>query len=89
MARTNSGCEILEQNFLALNVPGSHFDGVFANAVLFHIPSQELPRILRELHATFKPGGVLFSSNPRGGVGRAGTAIDMVPFTIGQRGAVM
>jgi SAM-dependent methyltransferase len=67
MARTNSGCEVLEQSFLELDLPGSHFDGVFANAVLFHIPSQELPRILGELHATLKPGGVLFSSNPRGG----------------------
>jgi SAM-dependent methyltransferase len=57
---------VLEQNFLALKLPSSHFDGVFANAVLFHVPTQELPRILRELHATLKPGGVLFSSNPRG-----------------------
>jgi SAM-dependent methyltransferase len=66
MARANSGCEVLEQSFLALDLPAGHFDGVFANAVLFHIPSQELPRILKELHATLKPGGVLFSSNPRG-----------------------
>ena len=66
MARVNSGCEVLEQSFLALDLPGSHFDGVFANAVLFHVPSQELPHVLRELHATLKPGGVLFSSNPRG-----------------------
>jgi 2-polyprenyl-3-methyl-5-hydroxy-6-metoxy-1,4-benzoquinol methylase len=47
-------------------LPSSHFDGVFANAVLFHVPTQELPRILRELHATLKPRGVLFTSNPRG-----------------------
>ena len=66
MARTNSGCDVLEQSFLELDLPGSHFDGVFANAVLFHVPGQELPRILGELHATLKPGGVLFSSNPRG-----------------------
>jgi SAM-dependent methyltransferase len=71
MARTNSGCEVLEQSFLELGLPSNHFDGVFANAVLFHIPSQELPRILSELHATLKPGGVLFSSNPRG-VGQEG-----------------
>ncbi|MFB3104209.1 MAG: SAM-dependent methyltransferase, partial [Pseudomonadales bacterium] len=32
----------------------------------FHVPSQELPRVLRELHTTLKPGGVLFCSNPRG-----------------------
>ena len=66
MARANSGCEVLEQSFLALDLPAGHFDGVFANAVLFHIPSQELPRVLRDLHAALKPGGVLFSSNPRG-----------------------
>ncbi len=66
MARAHSGCEVLEQNFLALNLPAAHFDGVFANAVLFHLPSQALPRVLGQLHATLKPGGVLFSSNPRG-----------------------
>jgi SAM-dependent methyltransferase len=66
MARANSGCEVLEQSFLALDLPAGHFDGVFANAVLFHIPSQELPRVLKALHAALKPGGVLFSSNPRG-----------------------
>ncbi len=66
MARNHSGCEVLEQNFLQLALPEQHFDGVFANAVLFHIPSQALPRVLRELHATLKAGGVLLSSNPRG-----------------------
>lgn len=65
MARSYSGCEVLHQNFLELSLPDEHFDGVFANAVLFHAPSQALPRVLRELHATLKPGGVLFSSNPR------------------------
>ena len=66
MARAHSGCKVLEQNFLALDLPADRFDGVFANAVLFHVPTQELPRVLGQLHATLKPGGVLFSSNPRG-----------------------
>jgi SAM-dependent methyltransferase len=66
MARTHSGCEVLEQSFLQLDLSNNHYDGVFANAVLFHIPSQELPRVLRQLHGSLKPGGVLFSSNPRG-----------------------
>ena len=39
---------------------------MFANAALFHVPSQELPCVLRQLHATLKPRGVLFSSNPHG-----------------------
>ena len=66
MARAYSGCEVLQQNFLQLSLPDGRFDGVFANAALFHVPSQELPRVLKELRATLKPGGVLFSSNPRG-----------------------
>jgi SAM-dependent methyltransferase len=66
MARAHSGCQVWQQDFLALDLPDSHFDGVFANAALFHVPSQELPRVLLELRACLKPGGVLFSSNPRG-----------------------
>lgn len=66
MARADSGCEAWQQDFLNLNLPPERFDGVFANAVLFHIPSQELPRVLAQLRATLKPGGVLFCSNPRG-----------------------
>lgn len=66
MARADSGCEAWQQDFLALDLPPERFDGVFANASLFHIPRQELPRVLKQLHATLKPGGVLFSSNPRG-----------------------
>jgi SAM-dependent methyltransferase len=66
MAREFSGCEVWHQDFLQLDLPGQHFDGVFANAVLFHVPTQELPRVLHQLHATLKPGGVLFCSNPRG-----------------------
>lgn len=66
MARAATGCEVWQQDFLALDLPAAHFDGIFANASLFHVPTADLPRVLRELHATLKPGGVLFSSNPHG-----------------------
>ncbi|PNG27180.1 class I SAM-dependent methyltransferase [Methylocella silvestris] len=67
MARAHSGCEVWRQDFLKLDLPADHFDGVFANATLFHVPSQELPRVLRQICACLKPAGVLFASNPRGG----------------------
>jgi SAM-dependent methyltransferase len=66
MARAYSACEVWQQDFLRLDLPQNRFDGVFANASLFHVASQELPRVLADLHATLKPGGVLFTSNPRG-----------------------
>jgi SAM-dependent methyltransferase len=66
MARAYSGCEVWQQDFLKLDLPDAYFDGIFANATLFHVPSQELPRVLLELRAALKPRGVLFSSNPRG-----------------------
>ena len=66
MARDETGCEVWQQDFLKMNLPAERFDGIFANAALFHVPSQELPRVLRQLHTTLKPRGVLFSSNPRG-----------------------
>lgn len=61
-----TGCPALNQNFLKLDLPARAFDGVFANASLFHIPSQELPRVLGELKTALVEGGILFSSNPRG-----------------------
>jgi SAM-dependent methyltransferase len=66
MARAQSGCEVWQQDFLALDLPESYFDGIFANATLFHVPSRELPRVLAELRLSLKPDGVLFASNPHG-----------------------
>jgi len=66
MARAYSGCEVLHQDFLKLDLPKARFDGVFANASLFHVPRAEIGRVLGELRQALKPRGVLFSSNPRG-----------------------
>lgn len=66
MARDYSGCEVWRQDFVHLDLPDARFDGVFANASLFHVPAAALPKVLADLHACLKPGGVLFSSNPRG-----------------------
>jgi SAM-dependent methyltransferase len=65
MAR-ESGCEVWQQDFLQPELPAAYFDGIFANASLFHVPSSVLPQVLRRLHAALRPEGVLFSSNPRG-----------------------
>ena len=66
MAREASKATVYHQDFLALDLPEEHFDGIFANATLFHIPSTQISRVLGELRDALKPHGVLFSSNPRG-----------------------
>ena len=66
MARSYSGCEVLHQDFLSMTLPQGRFDGVFANASLFHVPSKMLPKVLLQLFNALKPRGVLFCSNPRG-----------------------
>ena len=66
IARAKSDCEVLHQDFLELDLLFAHFDGVFANASLFHVPNSQLDQVLSNLAATLKPGGVLLCSNPRG-----------------------
>jgi SAM-dependent methyltransferase len=66
MAQAYSGCEVWQQNFADLHLPPALFDGIYANASLFHVPRSLLPEVLGRLYGALKPGGVLFSSNPRG-----------------------
>ena len=66
MASADTGCEVWLQDFLQLELPEASFNGVFANASLFHVPSQSLRQTLRHLHAALKADGVLFCSNPHG-----------------------
>lgn len=66
MARRHSGCEVWHQRFSRLELGAGTFDGIFANASLFHVPSQELPAVLACCHRALRAGGVLFMSNPRG-----------------------
>ena len=66
MTQKLSKFPILHQKFLHLELEDNSFDGVFANASLFHVPSLELSRVMKEIHSALRKGGILFSSNPRG-----------------------
>lgn len=66
MARAWSGCEVWQQDVLALELPAARFDGIFANASLFHVPRAALARVLGALRDALRPDGVLFASNPHG-----------------------
>ena len=66
MARECSDCEVLHQDFRELDLPESHFDGIFANASLFHIPKSQFKEVLLQLNTALKEEGILFCSNPRG-----------------------
>lgn len=66
MARAHSGCEVWHQDFMDLSLPAGRFDGVFANASLFHVPRRLIQDVLGRLFQALRPGGVLCASNPRG-----------------------
>ena len=84
---STSGCEVWQQDFLALDLPAARFDGIFANASLFHVPSAELPRVLRELHAALKPARrALQLESARRRTRRAGTAGATARTTTSRRG---
>lgn len=66
MARTYSGCEVLYQNFIELDLPSGSFHGIFANASLFHIHKSKLLNVLQTFYNALVEDGVVFCSNPRG-----------------------
>jgi len=65
-ARAHSGCPVIEGDLLAHGFDREICDGVYANAVLFNIPTPALPGLLARLHAALRPGGVLFACDPTG-----------------------
>ena len=64
--RAAPGCTVLAQDFVDMDLPAETFDGAFANASLFHVPSEALPDVLRRIFESLKPGGVFFASNAHG-----------------------
>ena len=64
--RAAPGCTVLEQDFVDMDLPAETFDGAFANASLFHVPSESLPDVLGRIFESLKPGGVFFASNAHG-----------------------
>ncbi len=66
MAAEYSGCQVYLQDFINVDLPQQFFDGIFANASLFHVPKTNLSELLKALHTSLKTNGILFSSNPRG-----------------------
>jgi len=66
MAQQVSGCLVLNQSFLSLDLPKETFDGIFANASLIHVPQAEMVRVLKDLQAALVPGGAIIMSMVRG-----------------------
>lgn len=66
LARDHAGAEVWVQDFGDPDLPKSHFDGIFANASLFHVPRDRIEAVLATLLDSLVPGGVLFASMPRG-----------------------
>jgi len=60
IARTmNPGTEILHQNLMFLSLKEAEFDGIWANQVFQHFPSEGVQRVIATGFRGLKPGGVL------------------------------
>jgi len=62
----DTGHPVLLQDFLDLRLPEAAFDGVLAVGSLYHVPTQELVRVLRQVLGATKPGGWVAAYNPWG-----------------------
>ena len=66
IAKKLSGCEVWQQSFLNLDLPKAEFDGIFANASLIHVPSDEMVKVLQNLHKALVVSGAIVMSMCRG-----------------------
>lgn len=66
IARQTADVPVLEQDLLDLRLNPRSLDGVFAQATLFHVPTEDLSDVLRRIREALRDGGVLFACDPTG-----------------------
>ena len=54
------GLDAFEMDFLRLDFPDSHFDGLFAQNCLLHVPKADFADVLQEIRRVVRPGGLIF-----------------------------
>ena len=53
------GVQIRHARFRTARLPGNHYDGIWCNAALMHVPPEEFSFQLRKLKEALRPNGVL------------------------------
>jgi len=64
--KNNPGATFLLQSVYELDFPDNSFDGVWACAVLLHMPKDRIDNALQSMHRVMKVGGTLFISLKKG-----------------------
>ncbi|MDE0198848.1 MAG: class I SAM-dependent methyltransferase [Caldilineaceae bacterium] len=54
------GLEAYEMDFLHLDFPDDHYDGLFAQNCLLHVPKVDFAKVLREIRRVVRPEGLIF-----------------------------
>ncbi len=54
------GLEAYEMDFIRLDFPAGHFDGLFAQNCLLHVPKADFAEVLQEIRRVVRPGGLIF-----------------------------
>ncbi len=54
------GLKAYVMDFLSLDFPPGSFDAIYALNCLLHVPTDDLPAVLRKLHELLRPEGLFF-----------------------------
>jgi SAM-dependent methyltransferase len=54
------GLQAYVMDFLSLDFPSASFDAIYALNCLLHVPTHDLPAVLRSLRDLLRPGGLFF-----------------------------
>jgi len=58
----SSQLKLWKADFRLLSLPKEHYDGIWANRVLIHLPPPGCQRVMQAFFSALKPGGILFVS---------------------------
>jgi SAM-dependent methyltransferase len=66
LARTHSGCSVIEGDFEQYDFSGLSVDAIILSGALVHVSHGNLPRVLENIFRALKPGGLAFVSLKEG-----------------------
>jgi 2-polyprenyl-3-methyl-5-hydroxy-6-metoxy-1,4-benzoquinol methylase len=65
-AKKFSRSNVIQQKFSQLQLTPDKYDGIFANAVLMHVETQDRHHFLNQIFCALRPNGIFYAHYPKG-----------------------